>query len=96
MAAVQPGRIVADVREREQSDSFDEALPQRGRTLGGSRVKLCGSARVVEDDPELLEHLSDPDYSAKVERAIVFTVEAWTLTAPSTSSSGSPSGRFSP
>jgi predicted pyridoxine 5'-phosphate oxidase superfamily flavin-nucleotide-binding protein len=46
------------------------------------RVKLWGTARVVEDDPELLEHLSDPDYSGKVERAIVFTVEAWDINCP--------------
>jgi predicted pyridoxine 5'-phosphate oxidase superfamily flavin-nucleotide-binding protein len=46
------------------------------------RVKLWGTASLVEDDPELLEHLSDPDYSGKVERAIVFTVEAWDINCP--------------
>jgi predicted pyridoxine 5'-phosphate oxidase superfamily flavin-nucleotide-binding protein len=46
------------------------------------RVKLWGTARVVEDDPALLEHLSDPDYSGKVERAIVFTIEAWDINCP--------------
>src|SRR5262249_35754664 len=40
------------------------------------RVKLWGTARVVEDDDELLERLSAPDYPGKVERAIVFTVGA--------------------
>ena len=43
------------------------------------RVKLWGTARVVEDDPGLLDHLRDPDYPGKVERAIVFTVEAWDI-----------------
>jgi predicted pyridoxine 5'-phosphate oxidase superfamily flavin-nucleotide-binding protein len=43
------------------------------------RVKLWGTARVVDDAPELLERLSDPDYSGKVERAIVFTVETWDI-----------------
>lgn len=41
------------------------------------RVKLWGTARVVENDPELLEKLRDPNYPGKVERAILFTVEAW-------------------
>ncbi|WP_165246573.1 pyridoxamine 5'-phosphate oxidase family protein [Paludisphaera soli] len=41
------------------------------------RVKVWGSARVVEGDAELLARLADPDYPAKVERAIVFNVEAW-------------------
>jgi len=43
------------------------------------RVKLWGTARVVEDDPGLLDQLRDPDYPGKVERAIVFTVEAWDI-----------------
>src|SRR6516164_2226907 len=46
------------------------------------RVKLWGTARVVEDDPELLERLRDPDYPGKVERAIVFTVETWDINCP--------------
>jgi predicted pyridoxine 5'-phosphate oxidase superfamily flavin-nucleotide-binding protein len=43
------------------------------------RVKLWGTARVVEDDAELLDRLRDPDYAGEVERAIVFTVEAWDI-----------------
>jgi predicted pyridoxine 5'-phosphate oxidase superfamily flavin-nucleotide-binding protein len=43
------------------------------------RVKLWGTASVVEDDADLLERLRDPDYPGKVERAIVFTVEAWDI-----------------
>jgi predicted pyridoxine 5'-phosphate oxidase superfamily flavin-nucleotide-binding protein len=43
------------------------------------RVKLWGTARVVEDDAELLDRLRDPDYPGTVERAIVFTVEAWDI-----------------
>ena len=46
------------------------------------RVKLWGTARVVEDDPELLDQLRDPDYPGKVERAIVFTIEAWDMNCP--------------
>jgi predicted pyridoxine 5'-phosphate oxidase superfamily flavin-nucleotide-binding protein len=41
------------------------------------RVKLWGQARVVEDDPALLEQLRDPSYPGKVERAILFHIEAW-------------------
>ena len=46
------------------------------------RVKLWGTAKVVEEDPALLEQLSDPDHSGKVERAIVFTIEAWDINCP--------------
>jgi predicted pyridoxine 5'-phosphate oxidase superfamily flavin-nucleotide-binding protein len=46
------------------------------------RVKLWGTARVVEDDAELLGRLRDPDYPGKVERAILFTVEAWDINCP--------------
>ena len=43
------------------------------------RVKLWGRARVVEaaDEPELAARLSQPGYKAKVERVILFLVEAW-------------------
>ena len=47
-----------------------------------SRVKVWGTAKVVEDDPALLDRLSDPEYPGKVERAIVFTVEAWDINCP--------------
>ena len=40
------------------------------------RVKLWGEARVVEDDPVLLERLRDRAYPGKVERAILFRLEA--------------------
>lgn len=46
------------------------------------RVKVWGTARVVEDDAELLDRLRDPDYRGKVERAVVFTVEAWDINCP--------------
>ena len=46
------------------------------------RVKLWGTAKVVEDDAELLDQLRDPDYPGKVGRAIVFTVEAWDINCP--------------
>ena len=46
------------------------------------RVKLWGEARVVEDDPALLEKLRDPAYPGKVERAILFRIEAWDVNCP--------------
>jgi predicted pyridoxine 5'-phosphate oxidase superfamily flavin-nucleotide-binding protein len=46
------------------------------------RVKLWGTAKVVEGDPALLDRLGDPGYDATVERAILFTVEAWDINCP--------------
>ena len=41
------------------------------------RVKLWGTARVIEGDATLEERLHDPQYPGKVERVILFAVEAW-------------------
>jgi predicted pyridoxine 5'-phosphate oxidase superfamily flavin-nucleotide-binding protein len=41
------------------------------------RIKVWGRARVVENDPDLMERLVDTSYRARPERAIVFTIEAW-------------------
>jgi len=41
------------------------------------RIKIWGRARVVENDPAMMERLVDPGYRARPERAIVFTIEAW-------------------
>ena len=46
------------------------------------RVKLWGSARVIEDDPELIHKLQDPAYPGKPERVILFTLEAWDANCP--------------
>jgi predicted pyridoxine 5'-phosphate oxidase superfamily flavin-nucleotide-binding protein len=46
------------------------------------RIKLWGSARAVEDDPALLDALTDPGYKARPERALVFTIEAWDVNCP--------------
>jgi hypothetical protein len=46
------------------------------------RVKLWGTARVVEDAPALLDRLQDPAHAGKVERAIVFKVAAWDINCP--------------
>ncbi len=47
------------------------------------RVKLWGRARVVENDPALIEKLFDKGYKARPERAILFTIEAWDVNCSS-------------
>lgn len=46
------------------------------------RIKLWGTARVLEDSAELLERLRDPEYPGKAERAILFSIEAWDINCP--------------
>jgi predicted pyridoxine 5'-phosphate oxidase superfamily flavin-nucleotide-binding protein len=46
------------------------------------RIKLWGTARVVEDDKELIKHLMPANYRAKSEQAILFTVNAWDANCP--------------
>jgi predicted pyridoxine 5'-phosphate oxidase superfamily flavin-nucleotide-binding protein len=43
------------------------------------RIKIWGRARVVENDPALMERLVDPGYRARPERAILFAIEAWDM-----------------
>jgi hypothetical protein len=47
------------------------------------RIKLWGRARVIEDDPALIERLFDKGYQARPERAILFTIEAWDVNCSS-------------
>lgn len=47
------------------------------------RIKLWGRARVVENDPDLVERLGDKDYKARPERVILFTIEAWDVNCSS-------------
>jgi len=46
------------------------------------RVKLWGTARVVEGDDALIAKLMPEGYAAKPEQAIVFTVAAWDTNCP--------------
>ena len=46
------------------------------------RIKLWGTAAVVEDDPALLARLTDPAYDGVPERAIVIRVVAWDVNCP--------------
>lgn len=50
--------------------------------VNSRRIKLWGTARVIDDDPDLLEQLRDSDYPGRVERAIVFSIEAWDINCP--------------
>jgi predicted pyridoxine 5'-phosphate oxidase superfamily flavin-nucleotide-binding protein len=46
------------------------------------RVKLWGTARVVEDDAALLASLMPQGYRAKPEQVILFTIAAWDTNCP--------------
>ena len=46
------------------------------------RIKLWGRAVFVEDDPELLARVTDPEYPGLPERVLVFHVEAWDVNCP--------------
>ncbi len=46
------------------------------------RVKIWGSARVVENDPELMLELMPSGYRARPEQVILFTVGAWDTNCP--------------
>ena len=46
------------------------------------RIKIWGEARVVADDPALLEALQSKDYKARPEQALLFKVAAWDANCP--------------
>ncbi|MEO0651280.1 MAG: pyridoxamine 5'-phosphate oxidase family protein [Planctomycetota bacterium] len=46
------------------------------------RIKVWGTARVVEGDAALLESPVDPEYRARPERAVLFEIEAWDVNCP--------------
>ncbi|MDJ0950352.1 MAG: pyridoxamine 5'-phosphate oxidase family protein [Alphaproteobacteria bacterium] len=46
------------------------------------RIKIWGRARMVEDDPALMEKLVDPGYSAVPEQAILFEIAQWDANCP--------------
>jgi predicted pyridoxine 5'-phosphate oxidase superfamily flavin-nucleotide-binding protein len=45
-------------------------------------VKLWGEARIVEDDPALLQSLMPGGYRARPEQAILFRISAWDTNCP--------------
>ncbi len=46
------------------------------------RVKIWGTARVVENDPKLIAQLMPKDYRARAEAAIIFAIEAIDVNCP--------------
>jgi predicted pyridoxine 5'-phosphate oxidase superfamily flavin-nucleotide-binding protein len=46
------------------------------------RIKIWGTAKVVEDDPALIERLMPQGYRARGEQAILFSVSAWDVNCP--------------
>jgi predicted pyridoxine 5'-phosphate oxidase superfamily flavin-nucleotide-binding protein len=46
------------------------------------RIKIWGTARVVEGDAALLEKVRDPSYPGEAEWVILFTIEAWDVNCP--------------
>src|ERR1700678_1419429 len=46
------------------------------------RVKLWGEARVVDDDPALLQSLMPQGYKARPEQVILFRISAWDTNCP--------------
>ncbi len=46
------------------------------------RIKIWGTAKFVEDDPELLQRVVDAEYKARPERVLCFTVKAWSPNCP--------------
>lgn len=46
------------------------------------RIKVWGTARVVEGDEALLQRLMPADYRARSEQAMLFTVTAWDVNCP--------------
>lgn len=46
------------------------------------RVKIWGTAQVIEGNQELVAQLMPPDYKARPEQVILFTVAAWDANCP--------------
>ena len=61
-----------------------QANPRVNVAYSGSSswVSVAGTARVVEDDPELMERLMPQGYRARGEQAILFSVGAWDVNCP--------------
>lgn len=46
------------------------------------RIKIWGEAHIVEDNPDLLVRLMPPNYKARPEQVILFTVSTWDANCP--------------
>ena len=50
--------------------------------INRQRIKIWGTAKVVENDPALLAKLMPQGYEARPEQVIVFTITAWDSNCP--------------
>ena len=64
---------IGNLSENKQAFLFLMDYPSQ------TRVKIWGTAEVVENDPRLVKQLSDPSYKEKPERVIRFHVEAFDI-----------------
>lgn len=64
---------VGNLAENKQAFLFLMDYPRK------TRVKIWGTAEVVENDLHLVKQLSDPSYKGKPERAIRFHVDAFDI-----------------
>ncbi len=46
------------------------------------RIKIWGTAKIVEGDPKLIEQLMPEGYDARPEQVLIFTVAAWDANCP--------------
>jgi predicted pyridoxine 5'-phosphate oxidase superfamily flavin-nucleotide-binding protein len=46
------------------------------------RIKIWGEARIVDDDPALLQSLMPQGYKARPEQVVVFRISAWDTNCP--------------
>ena len=64
---------IGNLSENKQAFLFLMDYPSQ------TRVKIWGTAEVVENDPRLVKQLSDPSYKEKPDRVIPFHVEAFDI-----------------
>ena len=62
---------LGNLEENDRAFLFAMDYPNR------RRIKIWGRARFVEDDPQLLARVTDPESSGTPERVLVFEVGAW-------------------
>jgi len=67
---------VGNLNENDKAFMFLMDYPNR------QRIKIWGRAEYVEGDGEVLERVMDSNYDARLERAIVFHIEAWDSNCP--------------
>ena len=67
---------IGNLDENDKAFMFLMDYPNR------CRIKLWGTAKVIEGDDELLTRLIDSEYRGKPARAFVFHVQAWDVNCP--------------